>query len=160
MPDEKLIPHRIAVGNLIWGHADFLTLRMPEIWDIAPGVGRPEVVAAHERQGRRWVVTGKAWYVVYHRERGWAMELFLESRPSRRRASALSGEQATLYGHPASVRRWQRRRGVFRPKTITFVEVTCDCAVSDRTIKVELSGRCPPEAFEEMLRLIAGWTCH
>lgn len=158
--DANLIDHEIAVGNIIWGHAQFLTIRMPAEWDLAPGVGRPEIVAAHERHGKRWVVTGKAWYVVFHRERGWAMELHLESRVKRKQRLASNGEQTTWNGHPASVRRWQRRRGVFRPKTITFVEVMCDCHDTERTLKVELSGRCPPEGFEEMLRLIAAWRCH
>lgn len=158
--DQTLVDHEIAVGNLIWGHAQFLTIRMPEVWDLAPGVGRPEIVASHERKGKRWVVTGKAWYVLFHRERGWAMELLLESRVKRKQHPVSTGEQATVHGHPASIRRWERKRGVFKPRTITFVELLCDCDETDRSLKVELSGRCPAEGFEEMLRMIAKWHCH
>lgn len=157
---DSVIEHRIAVRNFVYGEADFLTLRLPEVWDIAPGVGHPEVVAAHDRAGHKWVVSGKAWYVLYHRELGWAMELLLESRAKRKRQPAGSAEQTALHGHPADVRRWERKRGVFRPKLITYVEVMADCEKSDRTLRIELSGRCPGEGFDEVLRTISGWRCH
>jgi hypothetical protein len=157
---QPLIRHDIAVGNLIWGSAHFLSLRLPEVWDIAPGVGRPEVVAAHDRAGRKWIASGQAWYVLYHREHHWAMELKLDSRPLGRVDPAPGGAATSVHGHEAFVRRWQRRRGLFRPKVITFVEVAWRCDHSDRTLRVELSGRCPPEGFEQMLALIPEWWCH
>lgn len=156
----ELVRHDVTVSNLLYGGARFITLRMPEEWDIAPGVGRPEIVAAHLRHDRKWVASGKAWYVVYHRQRGWAMELMLSSGPLRKRWQPKDAEWVEVYGHPASVRRWQRRRGVFRPKLITFIEVSYNCQPSERFMRLELSGRCPPEGFDEMLRLLSGWWCH
>ena len=158
--ENRLVEHRIAVGNIIYGHADFMTLHIPETWDIAPGVGRPEVVAAHERNGQRWVVTGKAWYVLYHRELGWAMELLLESRVQRKTRPAKTGEMAVIQGHLANVRRWQRSRGLFQRKMITYIELMSNCDQSDRTLRIELSGRCPAEGFDQILGVISHWQCH
>ncbi len=158
--DDSLVRHDIAVGNILYGSAHFITLRLPEVWEIAPGVGRPEIVAVHERNQRKWIVSGQAWYVVFHRELGWVMELMLESRTRRKLKVHGPGESIEVYGHQAQVRRWQRRRGIFRPRTITFVEVTYNCESSDRLLRLELSGRCPPEGFEQMLALLTKWWCH
>ena len=155
-----LVRHDVSVSNLLYGAARLITLRLPEMWEIAPGVGRPEIVAAHTRDDRKWVACGRAWYVIYHRQLGWAMELLLDSGPLRKRWQPDGEEMVVVHGHPASVRRWQRRRGLFRPKTITFVEVAYNCEQSDRFMRLELSGRCPPEGFEQMLRLLSGWWCH
>jgi hypothetical protein len=158
---DPLIRHDIDVGNIVYGTARFITLWLPQSWDIAPGVGRPEVVAAHDRQQRKWIASGQAWYVVFHRQQGWAMELLLESSHRRRDAAGAAGQEVIhVQGHPAVVRRWQRRRGLFRPRTITFVEVQFNCEQSDRHLRLELSGRCPPEGFEEMLAVVPEWRCH
>lgn len=160
-PGAKLVRHDIAAGNVLYGDAHLITLRLPETWDIAPGVGRPEVVAAHTRHNRRWIVSGRAWYVLYHRQLGWALELFVESSvPRKQRQQPEDGSAVEMHGHPATMRRWERQRGVFRPKTITFVEVTYTCEQSDRFMRLELSGRCPPEGFEELLSLLPEWECH
>lgn len=160
MPTRQLVRHDISVSNIIYGSAHFLTLRLPEVWEIAPGVGHPEVIAAHDRNQRKWVASGKAWYVVYHRESGWAMELMLESGAQRKQLRPASNEVIAVQGHTAHVRRWQRRRGLFRPKQITYVEAQFNCPQSDRCLRLELSGRCPPEGFEEMLNLFSEWWCH
>lgn len=160
-PQADLVRHDITISNILYGGAHLITLRLPEAWDIASGVGRPEIMAAHTLRDRRWVASGRAWYVLYHRQLGWAMELLVESGAIRKRWQPQpDGELTEVHGHVASVRRWQRRRGVLRPKTITFVEVTYNCEQSKRFMRMEVSGRCPPEGFEEMLRLISGWWCH
>ncbi len=160
--EGSLVRHDIDVGNMLYGSAHFISLRLPEQWDIAPGVGHPEVMAVHERAGRRWIVSGRAWYVLYHRDLGWAMELKLESttRPRRPRSLPEPAETLEVHGHHAQIRRWRRRRGLLHPRTITFIEVVYDCERSDRHIRLELSGRCPPEGFEQMLRFIPAWWCH
>lgn len=156
----ELVRHDIIISNILYGGAYFITLRLPETWDIASGVGRPEIVVAHTRHDRKWVASGRAWYVLYHRQLGWAMELRLGSGPLRRRWQPQGEDTIEVHGHTASVRRWQRRRGVLRPKIITYVEVAYNCEQSDRFVKLELSGRCPPEGFAEMLRLVSEWWCH
>jgi hypothetical protein len=161
MPAPELVRHDIAVSNVLYGGANFMTLRLPETWDIAPGVGRPEIVAVHDRGGRKWIASGQAWYVLYHRELGWAMELMLESSALKRRLGPPdSGETLDIHSHRARVRRWQRKRGLFRPKMITFVEVGFNCEQSERYMRYELSGRCPPEGFEQMLGFMREWWCH
>lgn len=157
-----LIRHDIDVSNFLYGTAHFITLHLSPEWEIARGVGQPEVTAAHDRGQQKWVAGGRAWYVLYHKQSGWAMELCLESKPARKqnRGQPGSSHELTVHGHPASIRRWHRRRGVFRPKEITFVEVTFDCEHSDRSIRLELSGRCPPEGFDEMLAMVSKWQCH
>jgi hypothetical protein len=159
---STLIRHDIAVSNVIYGVAHFLTLRLPEAWELAPGVSHPEVTAVHKRKGRHWIAAGRAWYVLYHRELGWAMELHIASRHRRYkpRARADGGERGRVHEHPAEIRRWTQRRGVFRPRTITFVEVTLVCEESGRCIRLELSGRCPPEGFADVARSMPEWRCH
>ncbi|MBN1312259.1 MAG: hypothetical protein JXB30_12640 [Anaerolineae bacterium] len=158
----SLIRHDIDVSNMLYGSAHFMALQLAPEWEIAPGVGRPEIVAAHKRGQRMWIVTGKAWYVLYHKQLGWALELCLEANPQRRKSivqpDASSG--IAVHGHPALVRRWQQQRGLFRPNTITFVEVTFDCEHSERRLRLELSGRCPPEGFEAVMSMIPAWRCH
>lgn len=160
LDSENLVRHDISVTNVLYGGAHFMTLRLPETWDIAPGVGRPEIVATHLRKDRRWIASGKAWYVLYHRELGWAMEVMLESRPAQRRMFPDSTETLDVHGHQAAVRRWQRKRGIIRPKMITFIEVIFNCPETDRWLRLEFSGRCPPEGFEQMLPLVSHWWCH
>lgn len=161
MVSDALIRHDIDVGNILYGTARFITLCLPANWDLAPGVGRPEVVAAHDRMQRKWIASGQAWYVIFHRERHWAMELLLESSHRQREMYATAGEDMLqVQGHAAIVRRWQRKRGLFRPRLITFVEVRFNCEQSDRHLRLELSGRCPPEGFDEMLATVPEWRCH
>jgi hypothetical protein len=117
-------------------------------------------VAAHNRRNRKWIASGMAWYVVYHRELGWAMELMLESTAQRKITPGSGEETLAIQGHTASVRHWNRKRGLFRPKNISFVEVRFNCEQTDRQLRYELSGRCPPEGFDEMLRLLPEWWCH
>jgi hypothetical protein len=75
LDNESLVNHDIYVSNLIFGEALFMGLKLPPAWDLGPGVSHPEIAAAHDRRGRKWVVTGDAWYVVFDAERKWAMEL-------------------------------------------------------------------------------------
>lgn len=155
-----LVRHDIAVGNAIYGSASLMTLRLPEQWSIAPGVGRPEVAAAHDRAGQKWIAVGRAWYVLYHVELGWAMELLVDSGSLPRRRPPREAAPFEVHGHAATVRRWQRQRGVFHRKTITFVAVRFDCEETERRLTLELSGHCPPEGFEQVLASIPEWVCH
>jgi len=158
-----LVRHDIAASNLLLGDSLFLSLGLPPGWELAPGVGRPEVIANHERGGKKWVASGRAWYVVFDAERRWAMELMLQvGALSRRWNRAPVGEvtEVTVHGHPATVRWREGRRGLFRRHTITFLRVEFDCPVSERHLVVEFSGRCPREGFEEMLAAIPYLRCH
>lgn len=156
---QELVPHEIVVGNILWGKAHFLTLHLPPEWDLAPGVGHPEIVASHERQNRRWVASGDAWYVLYNPQRRWAMELHLVARPRRTRNEAVV-PSLLVAGHPAAVRRESRRRGLWRRWDVTYVTVTFECPATDRQVKLEFSGRCEQAAFEEILRFVPAFRCH
>jgi hypothetical protein len=123
-------------------------------------VGHPEIVAVHERNHRKWIASGMGWYVVYHRELGWAMELMLESGAQRKLKPRPDLESLDVHGHAAQVRRYQRQRGLFHRHTITYVEVMYNCEQSDRLLRVELSGRCPPEGFDQVLAVLPEWWCH
>ena len=163
MQPTDLIRHDIASGNLLLGSMFFITLNLPPAWDLAPGVGRPEIIAGHERSGRKWVVSGRAWYVIFDPQRRWAMELALQASSLPRGKKEVGGEhmaETMVHGHPATVRRWHGRRGLFNRRTIAFLRVEFDCPVSDRHLTVELSGRCPPEAFDEILEAMPHWRCH
>jgi hypothetical protein len=158
---SELIVHEIGTRNLLLGASRFLTLRLPATWDLAPGVGHPEVVASHERRRQKWVSSGKAWYVLHNAERQWAMELALEvGRRRSRLAPGTVSEPVLVDGHEGWLRRWQRSRGLFRRWQVSYVEVAYNCPQSDRFIRIELSGRCEEAAFEEVLATVSEWRCH
>lgn len=155
----ELVPHEIAAANLLLGASRFITLWMPPEWDLAPGVGRPEIVAAHERKNVKWVASGKAWYVIYNSEKNWVMELKLEVSHPRRSLRA-GTELLTVDGHDAQVRWWSKGRGVLRRRQITYMDVAYVCPQSERSISIELSGRCEEDGFRGLLSLIPEWRCH
>jgi hypothetical protein len=157
----ELVKHEIGTRNILLGASTFLTLWLPPAWDLAPGVGHPEVVASHERRRQKWVASGKAWYVLQNAERNWAMELALEmGRPRARLPARAHSEPFEIEGHEGQLRRWQRARGLFRRWQVNYVEVAYNCPQSDRFVRIELSGRCDQAAFEEVLATIPKWRCH
>lgn len=159
----NLVRHDISAGNLLYGSALFVSLNLPPRWDLAPGVGRPEIIAGHERNGRKWVASGRAWYVVFDAERRWAMELALRVKSlskKQRNADGIVAPEVMVHGHPATVHWRQGERGLFRRRNITFLHVEFACPVSDRHLTVELSGHCPQEGFEELLAVMPYWRCH
>src|SRR5919199_880700 len=96
----------ISAANLLFGAGAFLTLALPEGWELAPGQARPEIAACHMRGERRWVVAGDAWYTVQHDSRRVALELAIGIR-ARSRAVA-GAEQIQIGDHQAEVRHWAR----------------------------------------------------
>jgi hypothetical protein len=160
-PAAALIPHEIGTRNLLLGASRFLTLRLPSTWDLAPGVGPPEVVASHHRRHQKWVSSGRAWYVLHNAERKWAMELALEIGHRRPYLPPGAGsEPVVVDGHEGWLRRWQRSRGLFRRWQVHYVEVAYNCPQTDRYVRIELSGRCEEAAFEEVLATVSEWRCH
>lgn len=160
MSDEP-VEHVIEVANPIMGYARFFTLRLPDSWDLAPGVSRPEINASHERRAVRWVVNGDLWYVVYNRENGWAMELNVRVRPMSIRKSVRGTEPVSAGGHPAWVQWRVRRRGLpWKRHDVTFMRVAYECPQSERSIALELSGWCPEEGFRNVLKAMQDLRCH
>ncbi len=158
---EELVDHVIEAKNLVLGNSRFLTLRLPDPWDLAQGVGRPEVTASHIRNSVRWVANGDFWYVVYQRELGWAMEINGRMRPSSNRQGAAGGEVASVGGHPAAVHWKVRRRGLlWRRHDVKYMTVVYDCPNSERSIQLEFSGWCPEEGFREVLAALSQVKCH
>lgn len=160
MQATDLIPHEIAAANPLLGASRFLTISLPAEWDLAPGVGRPEIVSSHERAGAKWVSSGKAWYVIYHRETGWAMELLIDVGDLRRRPKKPGTESLKIDGHEAQVRWWERGRGLFNRRRITYLEIAYHCQRSERFVRLELSGRCGEEGFRDLMQFIPHWRCH
>jgi hypothetical protein len=157
----ELVKHEIGTRNILLGASYFLTLRLPPTWDLARGVGQPEVVATHQRGQQKWVASGKAWYVLQNAERNWAMELALEmGHPRVRLPSGPHTEPIQVDGHEAQLRRWQRSRGLFRRWQVNYLEVAYNCPQSERYVRIELSSRCDRAAFEEVLATIPAWRCH
>jgi hypothetical protein len=155
-----LITHDIYASNLILGESLFLGLRLPPAWTLAPGVSRPEIVAAHQRGNRRWVATGDAWYVVHDEARRWVMELAIRIR-ALPRGQEKQGEIATAGGHPGRVVWKEKRRGLpWQRHTVTFMTVTHICPRSERQIQLEFSGWCPLEGFNELLASLEHLVCH
>lgn len=157
---ENLTRHDIFASNLILGESLFLSLHLPPGWELAPGVSRPEVVAAHERRNKRWVANGDAWYVVHDHERGWALELAIRIRTPIR-SNGIPESAVSAGGHPASVNWKERRRGLpWRRHTVTFMTLAYGCPHTERRIELEFSGWCPYEGFREILSALEYVRCH
>lgn len=156
---SNLVPHEISAANLIMGSSRFITLWMPPEWNLAPGVGRPEIVAAHERNDVKWVASGKGWYVVYNGEDNWVMEMKLDIAHPREKWRP-AGELLAINGHEGQVRWWERGRGILRRQMVTYMEVAYNCPQSERSIRLEFSGRCPEEGFRALLGFLPHWRCH
>ncbi len=159
---DQGLEHIIEAANPLLGTSRFLTLFLPESWDLAAGVSGPEVNASHLRHGLRWVANGDFWYIVYHTQYGWAMELHGSARPlNGRRDRPPGAEDATVSGHAAWVTWHTRRRGLpWRRHDVTFMTVNYECPQSERRISLEFSGWCPPEGFRQMLHALEWTRCH
>jgi hypothetical protein len=154
------VEHVIEVKNLVLGNLRFLSLELPEGWEIAPGVSRPEVTAAHERRSVRWVANGDFWYVIYQRQAGWAMEVSCHLRPLGRSAPT-AGELHSIGGHTARVHWKTRRRGLpWQRHDVRFLKVELECVPSERRIALEFSGWCPEEGFRQVLQALRQLKCH
>ncbi|RME51794.1 MAG: hypothetical protein D6796_00185 [Caldilineae bacterium] len=160
MRGTEVTYHEICAENFFVGTTVFLTLALPPAWELTMGAGRPEVTASHRHDGRRWVATGDAWYVLDDPVRRWAMEVRLNARPADRPRRAIAIPDATVAGHPAQIVWKRRRRGLFQRWTVTYVTLTFHCPHTRRYLKVEFSGRPPDEAFEEVLQAARYLRCH
>ncbi len=158
---EALVPHDILAGNPLLGSAFFLQLPLPPAWHLAPGVSRPEVVAVHRRRDKPWIVTGDGWYVVYHEERGWALEFHIHVRPPRRNRNHHGEQTIPVNGHTATVHWKTRRRGLpWHRHDVTFMTVAFHCPHSERDLELEFSGWCPQQGFDEVLHALQALRCH
>jgi hypothetical protein len=155
-----LVHHEIVVNNILLGASTFLSLALPQTWDISMGAGRPEITASHERNGRRWVATGDAWYVLHDSDRHWAMEVRLTAKVPKRSRNAISISEITVAGHPASIIWNRRKRGLIKRWSVTYVTVEFYCPRTERQLKVEFSGRVPDEAFQEVVEATRYVRCH
>ncbi len=146
---------------MLLGKSLFFSLKLSPFWQLAPGVGRPEIVATHERSKNKWVVTGDAWYVVYHNENRWALELAVKIRPIPNNQKGEPGEAISVNRHPGRISWKYKRRGLpWNRHTVTFMNVRFDCPKTERQIVLEFSGWCPPEGFEEILQALQHIGCH
>jgi hypothetical protein len=155
-----LVSHEISARNPLLGASRFITLWLPAEWDIAPGVGGPEVVASHERNDLKWVSSGKGWYVIYNRDTRWAMEFRIDVKHPRKNDKPPPAGMMTIHGHDARVEWRERGRGIFRRKRVTYMIVTYNCPLSERWVRLEFSGRCGQEAFRALLDYLPYWRCH
>lgn len=146
---------------MILGKAKFFTLKLSSNWNLAPGVGRPEVVATHERANKKWVATGDAWYVIYHSETRWALELAAKVKPMANNQNGSTGDRIAVNHHPAYLTWKYKRRGLpWNRHTVTFMNIVFDCPKTERQIRLEFSGWCPAEGFEEILQALQQLDCH
>ncbi len=155
-----LVSHEISAKNPLLGASRFITLWLPAEWDIAPGVGRPEIVASHERNDDKWVASGRAWYVVYNRDTRWAMEFRIDVGHPRDEKMRGPTELFSAGGHEARVEWRERGRGLIRRRRVTYMIVAYNCPLSERRLRLEFSGRCGQEAFRALLDYIPYWRCH
>jgi len=160
--NHDLITHDIYADNLLLGKSLFFSLRLSPDWNLAPGVGRPEIVALHERLNKKWVATGDAWYVVYHNEFKWALELAVKIRPLRDvHQGELGGEPVAVNHHPGWITWKHKQRGLpWNRHTVTFMTVSFHCPTTDRQVNLEFSGWCPQEGFDEILQAVQHLGCH
>lgn len=158
---DDFVEHQIFARNLLLGESLFLTLNLPPEWQLAPGVSRPEIHATHNRRNRKWVATGEAWYVIFDEQRNWALELAISTRPARNKNVDHHDETVAIGNHPARLQWKEKRRGLpWKRHTVTFMTVDFECPQSERHLKLELSGWCPQEGFQEILNSLKELSCH
>ncbi len=160
MKGTDLVHHEITARNVLIGPSTFLSLALPKTWDISMGAGRPEVTASHERNGRRWVVTGDGWYILHDPGRRWAMEVRLTAKLPGRSGKEPLVPEITVAGHPAKVTWERRKRGFIKRWSVTYVRLEFYCPHTERQLRVEFSGRVPNEAFQEMIEGARYIRCH
>ena len=158
---HKLISHDLFAGNSLLGEALYLRLNLPEHWQLAAGLSRPEVAATHQRKNKTWVANGDAWYVIYDEQRRWALELAIHVRGMRKRKPDHSAESLAVAGHPANVTWKTTRRGLpWKRHDVTFMKILFECPATDRRLELEFSGWCPRPGFEELREAVAHINCH
>lgn len=160
MKRADVVQHRIAINNVFVGVSDFLSLALPPGWEITLGAGPPEVTASHQRNGRRWVATGDAWYILHNPAHRRAMEMRLTARLPGRSPLQASGPEITVAGHPARVTWKRRKRGFIKRWEVTYVTVEFVCPRTERRLKLEFSGRTSDTVFQEVVDAIQFLRCH
>jgi hypothetical protein len=160
MTPANLIQHEIAANNIFIGPSTFLSLALPQTWNITLGAGRPEVTGSREHSGRRWVATGDAWYVLHDQSRRWAMEVRLTAKLLPNSPPKNFPPDMTIAGHPACVVWTQRKRGFIKRWLVTYVTVEFCCPHTDRLLRLEFSGSAPEEAFREIVEAVRYTRCH
>ena len=160
MKGADLVHHEIVVNNLLLGASNFLALALPPSWDISMGAGRPEITASREHNGQRWVASGDAWYILHEPERRWAMEVRLTAASPKRSGSVVTVPELTIAGHPARITWNRRRRGFIKRWPVTYVTAEFFCPQTERQLRLELSGRVPDDAFEEIIEATKYVRCH
>lgn len=139
----------------------FFRLQLPEQWQLAAGLSRPEVAATHQRKHKTWVANGDAWYVIYDPERNWAMELVARIRGQRKGKSPPEVEVLSVAGHPAIASWKTTRRGLpWKRHDVTYLTISFECPSTDRRVELEFSGWCPRRGFEEMREAARYLICH
>lgn len=159
-PPSDLTIHDISVSNLLLGEARLLRLLLPAAWDIARGIAPPDIHARHMRQGVPWMASGQAWYVLYHKELGWALELHVRVSPVDK-PPPQNAEALTIAGHAAYLTRHTRRRGLpWKRHDVHFMTVSWYCPQTERHLSLEFSGWCPEEGFSQIKAALAQARCH
>jgi hypothetical protein len=153
-------PHDISVSNLVLGEARLLRLVLPPAWALDRGLAPPDIHARHIRQGVPWMASGQAWYVLYHQELGWALELHIRvsstEKPAPEQAQGL-----TIAGHPAYLTRHTRRRGLpWKRHDVHFMTISWYCPQTERHLSLEFSGWCPEEGFAQIREALTQARCH
>lgn len=157
----NLVNHDIYASNPLLGDSLFLTLNLPPQWQLGPGVSRPDIAASHERRHKIWVANGSGWYVIYDKERRWALELAIHIGDLQKNSNGVSNDLLSINGHPAKLSWKTKRRGLpWQRHDVTFMTVEYDCPLSERHVTLEFSGWCPREGFDEVLEAARAARCH
>jgi hypothetical protein len=165
---DNLIRHDILASNHLLGDSLFLTLLLPGNWEIASGVSRPEISASHERRNRLWVANGQGWYVLFDKQRRWALEMAIQIKaihPNKISSDIIHdkpGERMVrVSDHRGLLKYSTRKRGLpWRRHDVKYMNVIFSCPYSERRIKLEFSGWCPGEGFDEILEVLEFLRCH
>ena len=160
MTPNEFVAHDISLHNLILGEARLFRLMLPEKWEITRGLAPPDMQARHMRGGVPWVAAGRAWYVVYHTELGWALEL--EVRVTSTEKTPPPDSQPIEVGWHAGYIAWKtRRRGLpWKRHDVHFMTIGWYCPQTERHIELIFSGWCPQEGFDAIRAGIERTICH
>ncbi|NPA07017.1 MAG: hypothetical protein GXO54_06405 [Chloroflexi bacterium] len=150
----------IYVNNFVFGLAHLLHFTLPPAWQLRRGFAHPEIHATHERHGHVWIAAADAWYILAHQEEPWLLEMHLHVQPSPPRM-AEGEEWGPIARHPAVLSRRTVRRGPpWRRRDTPQWTLSWYCPETERGFQLQITGRVPEEAVQDLLRAWRYLHCH
>ena len=158
--------HLIAASNILFGIANFLILPLPKGWRFGREISPSEVDSTTQWGDSLWVTSGRASHVVFNEDREAGLELLVKVSKGKRgkfkpKLSQMRNQGLMrLGGHDANYALGEVERGLFKKKVAQRLQLSFYCDKTNRTIAIELTGKCPADALNQILQAMSLLQCH